>query len=121
MTLELITTPSVWRARLDAHRANGGRVGLVPTMGALHAGHRALIDRAVRENDRVVVTIFVNPAQFGPSEDFARYPRNLEADLAVVAAAAFSSRFTRARFSASRSIAILGKAGSNWMPNSISG
>ena len=70
-----------------ACHAAGQSVGMVPTMGALHAGHRALIDRAVLENDRVVVTIFVNPAQFGPTEDFSRYPRNLDADLAVVAAA----------------------------------
>jgi pantoate--beta-alanine ligase len=62
-------------------------------MGALHAGHQALIERAVAENDRVVVTIFVNPAQFGPGEDFTRYPRNLDADLAVVVAAGVDAVF----------------------------
>jgi pantoate--beta-alanine ligase len=71
----------------------GETVGMVPTMGALHAGHRALIDRAVAENDAVVVTIFVNPAQFGPTEDFSRYPRNLDADLAVLASAGVHAAF----------------------------
>jgi pantoate--beta-alanine ligase len=66
---------------------------MVPTMGALHAGHRALIDRAVRENDHVVVTIFVNPAQFGPSEDFSRYPRSLDTDLAVIDSAGAQAAF----------------------------
>src|ERR1700730_12047667 len=74
-------------------RAAGLSVGMVPTMGALHGGHRALIDRAVAENDRVVVTIFVNPAQFGPGEDFTRYPRTLDADLAVLAAAGVHAAF----------------------------
>ena len=73
--------------------AAGLSVGMVPTMGALHAGHRALIDRAVAENDRVVVTIFVNPAQFGPTEDFARYPRTMEADLALLGAAGVHAAF----------------------------
>ncbi|MCS7293609.1 MAG: bifunctional pantoate--beta-alanine ligase/(d)CMP kinase [Gloeomargarita sp. SKYBB_i_bin120] len=72
-------------AGLRAALANRQGVGFVPTMGALHPGHGALIQACRRENDTTVVSIFVNPLQFGPQEDYARYPRNLDADLALCA------------------------------------
>ncbi len=70
------------RAHLDAERVRGRTVGLVPTMGALHDGHASLVQRAAADDDVVVVTIFVNPLQFGPTEDFEAYPRPLDADIA---------------------------------------
>jgi pantoate--beta-alanine ligase len=72
-------------AAVEADRCAGRTIGLVPTMGFLHEGHLSLIRRARRDNDRVVLTIFVNPLQFGPSEDFERYPRDLEGDLRLAA------------------------------------
>jgi pantoate--beta-alanine ligase len=83
--LEVASSAEV-RAATDAARQRGAGVGFVPTMGALHAGHRALLARARAESDVVVASVFVNPLQFGPAEDLASYPRDREADLAVLEA-----------------------------------
>ena len=78
----LTTEPKEWSAFLDQARQDGKQVGLHLTMGALHAGHRSNIRRAAAECDVVAVTIFVNPLQFGPHEDFGAYPRDLAGDAA---------------------------------------
>lgn len=85
--LPVTRDPAALRAVVAAWRAEAARVALVATMGALHNGHAALIHAARAEAERVIVSIFVNPRQFGPSEDFARYPRNEDADIAAAAAA----------------------------------
>ena len=77
----LIRSAARMSALAQRLRRQGRRIGLVPTMGALHEGHASLIRRAVAENEVTVVTIFVNPLQFGPGEDVARYPRTLSRDL----------------------------------------
>lgn len=81
--MQVFTHVSDWRAARADPAFAGRTVGFVPTMGALHTGHRALLERARAENDRVVLSIFVNPTQFNDPADLARYPRTLEADVAL--------------------------------------
>ncbi|MBX5041085.1 pantoate--beta-alanine ligase [Rhizobium lentis] len=82
------------RHTLDALKRQGRTVGLVPTMGYLHAGHMQLVARARAENDIVVVSIFVNPLQFGPAEDLSKYPRDLERDAAMLKQAGVNFLFS---------------------------
>ncbi len=78
--MEVVHAVAPLRARIQAWRQAGDRVALVPTMGNLHEGHLSLVEEARRQAERVVVSVFVNPLQFGPGEDFDRYPRTLAAD-----------------------------------------
>src|SRR5262245_15158660 len=81
------TTIAETRDALGAYRAAGQTTGLVPTMGSLHDGHASLLRQAKRDNAVVVASIFVNPTQFGPNEDFHRYPRSFSDDAALCEAA----------------------------------
>jgi len=91
--IEMIATKAELRSVIAEARGQGKSVGLVPTMGALHDGHIALVRAARERADVVVVSIFVNPTQFGPDEDFMRYPRHVEDDLALLAAEGVSLVF----------------------------
>ena len=81
--IKIVNTVEQVREEVRSWRKEGLSVGLVPTMGFLHEGHKSLIDKAVEENDKVVVSVFVNPTQFGPNEDFESYPRDMEKDAAL--------------------------------------
>jgi pantoate--beta-alanine ligase len=81
--MEILHTVDELRSWSRAHRSNGNAIGLVPTLGALHAGHASLVRAAKASCGAVAVSIFVNPTQFGPDEDFARYPRTFDADCAL--------------------------------------
>ncbi len=81
--MKIVNTINEVREQVRAWRREGLSVGLVPTMGYLHEGHKSLIDRSVSENDRTVVSVFVNPMQFGPGEDLETYPRDMERDAAL--------------------------------------
>jgi pantoate--beta-alanine ligase len=93
MTLTVLRAPADMRRACEDARRRGDSVGLVPTMGSLHEGHLELVREAKRRARFVLVTVFVNPTQFGPSEDLARYPRDLDGDSAKVAAAGASAVF----------------------------
>lgn len=85
--MDVVTTIEAVRARVRQWRAAGARIALVPTMGNLHAGHSSLLDVARSRADRVIASVFVNPLQFGPAEDFAAYPRTLGDDQQLLATA----------------------------------
>ena len=84
--MNIVHTIKDLQAALEALRAQGKTVGLVPTMGALHAGHASLVKRCVAENDATVVSVFVNPTQFNDKNDLAKYPRTLDADCRLLEA-----------------------------------
>jgi pantoate--beta-alanine ligase len=95
--MERVSLIAELRTLMRDRRRSGARIGFVPTMGALHDGHLALVGVAHEHADTVVMSIFVNPLQFGPTEDFARYPRDAEGDAAKAAAAGVQVLFSPTR------------------------
>ena len=84
MKVTVTRTPAEVKEVIKDWKKQGYSIGLVPTMGYLHEGHGSLIKRAVEENDKVMVSVFVNPIQFGPNEDLETYPRDFDADLKLI-------------------------------------
>jgi len=91
--MEIIRIPRIMQETVKGHRLRGRDVGLVPTMGALHEGHMSLVRNSMSENHYTVVSIFVNPTQFGPGEDLETYPRNIDGDVARLRAAGVDCLF----------------------------
>jgi len=91
--MEIIRIPRIMQETVKGHRLRGRDVGLVPTMGALHDGHMSLVRNSLSENQFTVVSIFVNPKQFGPEEDLQSYPRDMEGDVAKLKAAGVDCLF----------------------------
>jgi len=91
--MKILTTPKELQAYAQSVKNAKETIALVPTMGALHAGHLSLVEAARKSADRVIVSIFVNPVQFGPNEDFAAYPRTFEADAEKLEAAGVDAVF----------------------------
>jgi pantoate--beta-alanine ligase len=94
--MKIIATVNELKTQISSWKNDGFSIGLVPTMGFLHEGHESLIKRAVSENDKVIVSIFVNPTQFGPNEDFESYPRDMDNDAALCRANSVSAVFAPA-------------------------
>ncbi len=92
--MDVITSPHAYRAAMNLARSGGASVGFVPTMGALHAGHLSLLRRARVDADHLAMSIFVNPLQFGPTEDLASYPRPIDRDLGVAEQVGCDTVFT---------------------------
>ena len=106
------------REAVTSARNGGARIGFVPTMGALHEGHLSLVEHARAESDVIVMSIFVNPTQFGPNEDFARYPRPIEKDVNLTSEAGVDILFTPSveeMYAEERMITVVpGRAGHHW-------
>src|SRR5215217_6290620 len=117
-SMKVTSTIAETRHAIGAARAGGARIGLVPTMGALHEGHLSLVERSKRETDFTVMSIFVNPLQFAPTEDLARYPRPVAEDERLAAEAGVDLLFrpeVTEMYGVNRTVSVTaGNLGSSW-------